>query len=74
MNPALEDKEGDKPKEEKEDLPVQDGSIPEYLASLRKEFDSWPVIGNGTPIDEMHRIKPGELKLKKPNSVVELYE
>ena len=54
-------------------LPVQDGSIPEWMASIHKLVYSLPVIGEGLALDKMNRVKPGTLVKKDPDSVVALY-
>ena len=62
-----------KPAEKQPVLPVQDGTIPEFMASIHKWWYSTPVIGDGTDLTKMNRVKPGDLIMKKPNSVIELY-
>ena len=54
-------------------LPVQEGTVPEYLASIHKLFYSVPVIGEDIKLGLMNRVAPGQLKMKKPDSVVTLY-
>ena len=55
-------------------LPVQDGTIPEWMASIHKLITTLPVIGESISLDKMNRVAPGTLKMKKPDTVVALYK
>ena len=55
------------------ELPVQDGTIPEIMASILKFQYSLPVIGPGNELYNMNRVEPGALTMKEPDSIIALY-
>ena len=55
------------------EIPVQDGTIPEWMASIHKYFYTLPVLGPGLELGNMNRVEPGELIMKEPDSIITMY-